>query len=497
MRLTLANKVSISVVGVTFLAVLSSVAALLSSWHVGGLMEQTVNENLPSVRAAEELEIAVLEQRGFVSSYLLDGGNRRWLAELEQRKRGFREWLSRAYETAHTAEEREILKKLEGVYSQYDAKRDEVVVLYDRGEVAIAEKLLLNDVNLLYQQAYELCEGFITANERYVDATLAAARRRIAWVTLAVGGCVLLTISLGLVLLWLFFYGVVFPLRAVVADARGFAGEMPSQGRPLPTDELRAVGIYLRNMMSDVADARTTLEHSRSQLRDAEKLASVGKLAASVAHEIRNPLTAIKMWLFSIQKDVGGEDALDRKFEIVSAEIRRLENIVRNFLEFSRPPELKLSVESISAILDRTLELTAPRLADCKIALLRQDAPNLPPVLADSEQIMQVLLNLLNNAAEATGEEGRIRVISTAESYAEGREMVVVRLSDSGPGMPKEVSRRIFEPFFSTKDDGTGLGLCIAGRITARHQGRLVLESSNEQGTTFAIYIPAAPAQKT
>ena len=75
--------------------------------------------------------------------------------------------------------------------------------------------------------------------------------------------------------------------------------------------------------------------------------------------------------------------------------------------------------------------------------------------------------------------------------------MVVVRLADSGPGMPKEVSRRIFEPFFSTKDDGTGLGLCIAGRIMARHEGRLVLESSNEQGTTFAIYIPAAPAQKT
>lgn len=492
MRLTLGNKVSVSVAGVMLLAVLSSVAALLSSWHVGGLMDQMASENLPSVRAAEELQTAVLEQRGFVSSYLLDGGNRKWLSELQQRKRGFDQWLGEARQTAHTAEERQILDNLEQVYQQYNAKRDEAVALYDRGEAASAEKLLVSDVSFLYQQVYELCESFIAANERYVDATVADARRRFRWVSLGVGACVLLTIGLGAVLLWLFFYGVVFPVRAMVAEARGFVGNTPSEKQPLPTDELRAVGIYLRNLMSDVADTRTTLERSRSQLRDAEKLASVGKLAASVAHEIRNPLTAIKMWLFSIRKEVGGQEALDRKFEIVSEEIRRLENIVRNFLEFSRPPELKLSVESISALLDKTLQLTEPRIADRKTKLVRRDAPHLPPVLADSEQLKQVLLNLLDNAAEAAGQQGQISVITTAESEADGRKMVIVRVSDSGPGIPEEVSRRIFEPFFSTKDEGTGLGLCIAARIMVRHEGRLVLESSNEQGTTFAIHIPAA-----
>ncbi len=497
MRLTLANKVSISVGGVIVLAVFSSVAALLSSWHVGDLMHRTVSENLPSVWAAEELEIAVLEQRGFVASYLLDGGNPKWLSELQKRERNLGNWLSKAHETAHTPEEREILGQLEEVYRQYDAKRDEVVALYKRGEVAAAERLLVEDVSDLYGQAYGLCEDYIAANQRFVDKAVADARSQIRWVSLAVGTCVLLTVGLGVALLWLFFYGVVFPLRAMVADARGFAGEVSSEDKGLPTDELRAVGIYLRNLMSDVADTRTTLERSRNDLRDAEKLASVGKLAASVAHEIRNPLTAIKMWLFSIQKEVGGQEALNRKFEIVSEEIRRLENVVRNFLEFSRPPELKLSVEAIPPLLDKILELIEPRIADQGIRLVREDAPKLPPVSADREQLRQVLLNLLSNATEAAGEGGRIRVGTAAESDAEGRQTVVVRVSDSGPGMPAEVARRIFEPFFSTKEGGMGLGLCIAARIIARHEGRLVLETSNEKGTTFAVYIPAAPVQET
>ena len=496
MRLALASKISISVVGVVLLAVLSSAAALLSSWHVGSLVHQTASENLAGVRAAEGLEIAVLEQRGFVASYLLDGGDHKWLQELQQRERRFDHWLNRARQTAHTPEEQAILAQVDEVYRQYDGMRDKVVALYDRGQVKAAERLLVDDVNRLYEQAYELCESFIEANERYVDATMARAGRQIRWVAWAVSSCVLLTIGLGTVLLWLFFYGVVFPVRAMVADARGFVGDAVAEEKRLPTDELRAVGIYLRNLMSDVADTRTTLERSRSQLKEAERLASVGKLAASVAHEIRNPLTALKMWLFSIQKDAGSDEALDRKFAIVADEIRRLENIVNNFLEFSRPPELRVAIESIPALLDTTLELIEPRIAHRNISLERQDAPHLPPVRCDREQLKQVLLNLLNNAVEAVAENGRIRVSTAMGVDGDNRPVIVVRVSDSGPGVPPEAAQRVFEPFFSTKDHGAGLGLCIAARIMARHEGRLVLEPSDRTGTTFAVYLPATTAEE-
>ena len=117
--------------------------------------------------------------------------------------------------------------------------------------------------------------------------------------------------------------------------------------------------------------------------------------------------------------------------------------------------------------------------------------------MADPEQLRQVLSNLLDNAADATPEGGEIRIEVAAEAEAGGRPMVVVRVHDTGPGMTAEVQRRVLEPFFTTKDDGTGLGLCIATEIMARHKGRLVLEASTERGTTFAVWIPvAAPEGK-
>ena len=432
MRLTLANRISILVIGVIGLAVISSLAAVLSSWHFGRLMERTVGENLPSVRAAEELEIAVLEQRGLVASYLLDHGNQKWISDLRKRETNFAQWIRKAHDTVQTDHERNLLARLEKVYLQYDMAREEVVSLYDAGQVEAATKLLLDDVVHDAEKAYDLCEQFIAANEQFVDSKVTDARRQIRWVSLGVGSCVLLTIGLGAALLWLFFYGVLVPVRAMVADARDFSGESPMEGQSLPTDELRTVGVYLRHLMTNVADTQTTLERSRRELRDAEKLATVGKLAASVAHEIRNPLTAIKMWLFSIQKEVGGMAGLDRKFEIVSEEIKRLESIVRRFLEFSRPPELKLALESVSKMLDRTLELIGPQIADAQIRLERKDAANLPRVLADREQFRQVLMNLLNNAAEAIGEAGQIRVVTTEEYDPEGHRWWLLESQTAG-----------------------------------------------------------------
>lgn len=491
MRWTLANRMSVGVVGVIGLAVVSSTTAFLALWHVNELMDLTLEEYLPSVRAAEELEIAVLEQRGFVSSYLLDRGNRYWLEELEKRKGSFHEGLNAARAASSTREEHAILDKLEMVFGQYAATRGEVVALFDRGEVEAAEKLLIHRMTELFGQAYNLCEEFIAINIRYVDTAAADARRQARTVTITVACCALLTVVLGSVVLWLFIYRIVFPVRALVADAQGFSADAAQETEPLPVDEFRAMGVYLRGLMSDVEDRQTSLDLSRRQLSDANKLASVGKLAASVAHEIRNPLTAIRMWLFAIHKEVGGGESVDRKFKVVSEELTRLERIVRDFLDFARPPQLQRVSCSISEILDTTLELLRPRLADDRIEVVRCDEPGLPRVNADAEQLKQVLLNLIGNARDAVAGGGRIHLRTRSETEPDGRKTVTVRISDTGVGIRPDVQARIFEPFFSTKERGTGLGLCIAARIMAGHEGRLVLESSSERGTTFALHVPA------
>jgi signal transduction histidine kinase len=491
MRLNLARKLSTIIVSVVALALVSSVSALLSTWHLDGVVQHTVDKCLPGLQIAAELQMLLCEPRGFLASYILDGGNHEWVDELRDKQRAFNAQLGRARRLAHTSEEKESLEKLESAYRSYDAKREEVIALFDKGDIEAAKKVLLKDVNDLYQQAYEQIQSHMMANTEHVGEHTADAQSQSRRATWLVGVFAVSTIGLGAVLLGILFRSVLFPLRRMMADARQFSGEgVATAGES--QDELRVVGDYLRALMSDVADTRSNLVRSRHQLLQSEKLASVGKLAASVAHEIRNPLTAMKMWLFSIRKTVGHDPELDQSFDIVAEEMARLESIVRNFLEFSRPPALKSSPQYLSEVIGNTLDLFRHQIDEKQIILQYEGATGLPPVMADREQLKQVLINLLSNAVEATPEGGQICVRATLESDGSGGPMVVARVQDNGPGIPEEAQRRIFEPFFTTKEHGTGLGLCIAARIMGRHGGRLVLESSTQQGTSFAVWTPTA-----
>ena len=494
MRLSLATRVTAAVVGVVLFALATSLAAFYATWKIRGLLSITVYENLPSVRAAEELEIALLEQRGRVGSYILDKGNREWLEQLPELEERFHYWLGEARATANTSKEHRTLDQLEGVYRMYDAERAHVIALYDAGDEAQARQALLHEVYELYQQAYDLCEAFIDANFRYVTRSVESATRQMRRSAILSSSAIALTLALGIALLWLFFAGVLFPLRRMIADAQGFAGGAGASENG-SGDELHAIGVYLRMLMSDMAKTRTSLEDSRARLSAAEKLASVGRLATSIAHEIRNPLTAVKMWLFSIRSGVSGDVDVERKLDIVSEEINRLEEIVHDFLDFSRPAPLKLERHDLGGIIHRTLDLLACRFEDRGLPLHCRLPDKPVSVTVDGAQLQQVLINLVNNAIDASADGGEIHVELGADRDAEGRAIGVVRVRDTGAGIPDDVRDRIFDPFFTTKEDGTGLGLSIAAQIMARHQGRLLLESTSDSGTTFSICVPAVEEQ--
>jgi signal transduction histidine kinase len=452
-----------------------------------------IADNVPSVRAAEELEIALLEQRGLVSSYILDRGNPLWMMELQRKKTSFAEWQQRAEETAHTGEEHAFLADLREVYIEYDQKRDEVITLFERGEADRATAVLLDEVNGLYQRAFQACEGFITANEKYIDERSTRASRELRQASVGVGVLVALTLLCGTGLLFMFYRDVLRPLRQMADDARTFSGIEAARDAPIsPRDELRAVGFYLRSLMTDVTETQTHLERSRMQLQSSERLASLGRLAASIGHEIRNPLTSIEMRLFSIRQGLGDNPELEDDIRVVSEEIKHLEKVIRNFLEFSRPPDLNLKTQEVPSLLDKTFELCGHWLEEKGIRVVRREEPALPLVRADSEQIKQVFLNLLRNAAEAMENGGTVFLTASHGTARSGSEMVVVRVQDTGPGIAPAVRERILEPFFSTKPDGTGLGLCVAARIMAQHGGRLELEPPGEGGASFAVWIPSA-----
>ncbi len=494
MRLTLASKISIAVLGVLLLALLSNIVAIGSAYRFEAIQTTLVVENLESLRAAEELEISLLEQRGYAASYILDEGNEAWLDQLDQHRQDFGYWLGRARDAARSTEEREVLDRLEEVQGAYTRKRDEVIELYDARQEEAATKMLLHDVVALNQQAYDLCEDYIAVNNRLVDDASARVRRQVERSTAMAIVTFAVTVVLGVGLLCLFFQGVIFPLKRMAVEVRAVAGQRERDAEGAISDELRELGHYVKLLMTNVAETRSDLEQSRTQLAHADKLAAVGKLAASVAHEIRNPLTSVKMWLYSLRRTLGQDDQAQQKFDMISEEIARLESIVRNFLEFSKPPRLKLQPQSVSLVLDKTTELVHQSLETQRIRLVRREGRELPQVMVDAEQLKQVFLNLINNAIDAMPRGGEVR-LSCASAHRGGRDMVAVRLADSGGGMTADVQQRIFEPFFTTKENGTGLGLSVAASIMARHAGLLELESSGSQGTQWVVWIPAVDSK--
>jgi signal transduction histidine kinase len=487
-RIALKTKISVTLVGTLVLAVLGSAIALLSAWRSREIAEALVSGSLADARAVAQLEISLLEQRGFVSSYVLDG-DRKWLHELDRREPSFAKWLEHVRRLPRTPDEHRTVAKLDEVFGEYDRRRREAVELYDRGDKKAAHMLFLTKVNPLYNRAYVLCEELVAATRKRTQAAVAQGRRDFRSVSVLVLACVAATIVLGSALLWLFFRGVLLPLRRMADDARLFHGPgEPSWGASSPRDELRAIGLHLQTLTTDIRQAR-------SQLLNAEKLASVGKLAACVAHEIRNPLTSLRMRLFSVTREVGNDPLYEEDLRVMSEETARLDNVVRNFLEFAKPPELRPQPTSVTLVLDKTLELIQHRLVEKDIKLAREGESRLPEMMADPQQMKQVFVNLLLNAADATRERGTVRLVSSTARDGDGRGMVVVKIRDTGTGIPQDARDRVFEPFFSLKEESTGLGLCIAARILAGHGGKLVLESSTPGGTVFAVWVPAAATE--
>jgi signal transduction histidine kinase len=235
--------------------------------------------------------------------------------------------------------------------------------------------------------------------------------------------------------------------------------------------------------------AHHELERSRENLLQAEKMALVGKLAAGMAHSIRNPFTSVKMRLFSLNRTLELDATQEEDFAVISQEIRHIDTIVQNFLEFSRPPKLVMQSVSPSAIVDTALQLLSHRLKSYAVDVQVMRSAPLPNVMADPEQLKEVLVNLIINACEEMKEGGSI----TIEERLFGQQphqFAVLSLSDSGPGIPSAFVGKVFQPFFTTKDEGTGLGLSIASRIVTEHGGTLTLEDGHTGGATFVITLP-------
>ncbi len=242
-----------------------------------------------------------------------------------------------------------------------------------------------------------------------------------------------------------------------------------------------------------VSPLRRRLTESDTIIERSLKMAHFGELAAGVAHEIRNPLTAIRARLFTLQKTLvtgtpAHEDAL-----VIRNEIDRLNRIVTDFLQLARPAEPRLMPITPDKLLHEIRDLFAPQCERQNIQL-KIDPVNGAQFLADPQQMKQVLINLIQNAADSIEVDGVITLRARQDTrplHERTVQVVVLEVSDTGVGIPPDVQNRLFDPFFSTKKGGTGLGLSIAAQIVNNHHGKLEFHTEAGRGTTFAIVLPA------
>ncbi len=232
------------------------------------------------------------------------------------------------------------------------------------------------------------------------------------------------------------------------------------------------------------------LKKSKSYMRRADRLASLGTLTAGLAHEIRNPLVAIKTLTQLLPERIDDEEFRTQFLQIASGEVDRISSLVNELLDFARPSEPKLEAEDINAILDGMILLVSTETKKKQINIIKNYASDLSSVQIDREQIKQVFLNILLNAIDATQENGKILVKTRPFVKPGGEPYVQIEFTDTGKGIPEEYLEDIFNPFFTTKSTGSGLGLSISNQIIQDHRGYIDVESQLGKGSSFFINLP-------
>jgi signal transduction histidine kinase len=232
------------------------------------------------------------------------------------------------------------------------------------------------------------------------------------------------------------------------------------------------------------------LKRSKSYIRRADRLASLGTLTAGLAHEIRNPLVALKTLTQLLPERLEDEEFRNQFLKIASGEVDRISSLVTELLDFARPSDPKLEFENINTILDGMILLVSTETKKKQINVMKSYAPDLPSIQIDREQIKQVFLNILINAIQAISKNGKITVKTRSFVKPGGEPYIQIEFTDTGCGIPEEHLEDIFNPFFTTKSAGSGLGLSISHQIVQDHRGYIDVESHLDKGSSFFINLP-------
>jgi signal transduction histidine kinase len=487
-KISLRSRILINITALVVITIMGALVMIGYTYRMQGLMIQIIDKHMVGLQTAQSLENALVNQKGFASYYLLDG-NPSWLKQMAEYRRVFEEKLEYTQRLATTLGEKKILDLIESEYSKYIADKDKVVDFYKSGDREKGIKLH-KEVRGNFFEILKLCENgkqlFGDKAQKAKDQNINQAKK----LRIIAGSAVLMILFLGLILTFFLLHDILDPIQKLVLETDRHNGTENER------DEVKTLSRHVHDLKRTYNETQSELEKSREHLLQSEKLALVGKLAAGTSHSIRNPLTSVKMRLFSLSRSLDLDSNQKEDFDVISKEISHIDTIVQNFLEFSRPPRLKLQSVSPSDVVDQAIQLLQHRLESYEVFIKIKRKEPLPMVQLDPEQLKEVLINIIINACEAMGKGGSIVISEETVIKQQKLRSAVIQISDNGPGIPDAIQSKIMEPFFTTKEEGTGLGLSIAAGIVQEHGGRLDIKSKEGNGTTFILTLPAEESDR-
>jgi len=467
------------------------------TYNLQKVTEKYIESTRISVNDAKEMEIELTAIKGLTYVYLVNKSDL-WLDSLRDHEAIFVIFLERARISSNTPEEDLLIQQISALFSNYEQNILIAVSHLRNGEISKANALLVHSAQEFLGTIQEKSNEFITINKQAEflhESELAKTNKLILniLISLGIGG-----IAAGILLGWLLSRMLFGPINQLVLKLRGTSGEAVLKHlRFSHGDDLDELGESIKDLIDRINRANEDLSRNKELLQHSNKFANLGKIAPTIAHEIRNPLAAIKMLVYSLREEADISATFKEELDIITREIDRIDNFTKGFLKFAKPADPIFADINPTECLGEVILLIKPRLKNNNIHLNNNTTKNKYHVMADTSHLKQVYLNIILNAVEVMPAGGvlDIELESVKESdmnrQGEVRDFIRIDFSDSGPGIPEAIMKTLFEPYIKGSDMGVGIGLSISQSIANSHGGWMSAENKPDgAGAIFRLYLP-------
>jgi signal transduction histidine kinase len=468
-------------------------ACFVSAWYIDRLqsnMAKILQRHVASLQAAQELEIRVRQLQYHELVNLADPKRQARRTNISQDRKDFEKALESARRSAATPEEESLIARIKESYDQYLKELEQVEAEVGRQGssfdfVQFADKHPIKKIVEPCQKLREVSQD--TMDWILADTTGTSHQVRLLMILLGIAGpfgglLVGFAVARGL-------SRSIYQLSVRVQDVAQRLDQDVAAVSIQADGDMASLDRQLQRVVQRVEEVAERLRGQQRELLRAEQLSAVGQLAASVAHEVRNPLTSVKMLVEAALRTQDAKALTANDLQVIHGEIVRLERTVQSFLDFTRLPTPKRSHCDMRQVINQAVEIVRLRARQQKVEIVIHGPGHPLPTYVDPDQVCHVLVNLFLNALDAMPSGGRLEI--TLEEMPDA--MLGITVADTGCGIPNEIQDRLFTPFASSKPTGTGLGLSISRRIVEEHGGAIAASSRPEEGACFTITLPAEP----